>query len=136
MGAPRPSRLAYAARPTALMTAVATLLGALFLCLGPHHTSADTPAGTPARAFGLSAEHAQTPLNPARSAYTCPYDEDHCALTPVLTAAVLTGPPADAPQDADTAPAHIARTQLHGRPPRGEAQPRAPDLHVLQVLRT
>ncbi|MDH2388664.1 hypothetical protein QCN29_07665 [Streptomyces sp. HNM0663] len=149
MGAPRPGRLAYTARPTALTTAVATLLGALFLCLGPaadpHHASAAAPArtsvgifaGNSAGAFGFAAEGAQRPLNPTRSAYTCPYDEGRCALTPVASAAVLTGPPTDAPVDADASSVRAAPpAKDHGRPPRGEARPRAPDLHVLQVLRT
>ncbi|WP_240135910.1 hypothetical protein [Streptomyces sp. MUM 178J] len=144
MGAPRPGRLAYTARPTALTTAVATLLGALFLCLGaaadPHHASAapaGISAGISAGAFGFAAEGAQRPLNPTRSAYTCPYDEGRCALTPVTSAAVLTGPPTDAPVDADASSVRAAPPATdHGRLPRGEARPRAPDLHVLQVLRT
>jgi hypothetical protein len=115
----RLARLARIARPTALMSAVATLLGALFLCLspaGPHHTAlADADITT---------------------AYSCPYDKGDCGLLPALSPAVLTAPPLDAPPAAGVQPPHFGPPPPTGRLPRSGALPRAPDLHVLQVLRT
>lgn len=122
MGGSRISRLARAARPTALLSAVATLLGVLFLCLAPAggaHQSATDPADT----------HITT-------VYSCPYDKGDCGLLPTLNPAVLTAPPLDAPPPADAQPPYFGPPPPTGGLPLSEALPRAPDLHVLQVLRT
>ncbi|WP_017238937.1 hypothetical protein [Streptomyces sp. SS] len=103
----------------ALASAVATLLAALFLCLGagpdredPHHEP-----GESLRAVTVVGE------------YVCPYDRGGCSLFPSLSPAVLSAPPLDPPLDAAGGPDD-------GPARRSGAQPRAPDLHVLQVLRT
>ncbi|WP_328401359.1 hypothetical protein OHS70_26860 [Streptomyces sp. NBC_00390] len=122
----RTSRLDRTERPTALLSAVATLLGALFICLGqadpgPHHPTATAERGA-----------AAAPV----TAYTCPYDDGACGLLPVLSPAVLTAPPLDAPLEAGVEPRYPGEPQAAGRPDRSQAPARAPDLHVLQVLRT
>ncbi|MFF8829182.1 hypothetical protein [Streptomyces sp. NPDC015131] len=113
------------ARPTALAGAVATLLAVLFLCLAPHGGT-DGPDGAHARGA--------TPVVVADE-YTCPYDRGDCGLFPELTPAVLTAPPLDPPPQADD-PVRTAPHPALARPAGGEARPRAPDLHALQVLRT
>ncbi|GHG16385.1 hypothetical protein ACFFSH_33610 [Streptomyces filamentosus] len=138
MGALRLERPYQHARPLALVSAVATLLAALFVCLGggpggsgghPGH------GGGSATALTAPAGPAATPVSEP-AAYVCPYDRGDCSLFPSLSPAVLSAPPLDPPLHAE------------GRPPRGDARagegatgdpgtrPRAPDLHVLQVLRT
>lgn len=124
MGGSRINRLARAARPTALLSAVATLLGALFLCLAP------APAGT------RHATPADTGVTTVTTVYSCPYDRGDCGLLPALSPAVLTAPPLDAPPLADAQPPYFGPPPPTGRLPRSGALPRAPDLHVLQVLRT
>ncbi|KOG06798.1 hypothetical protein ADK34_41670 [Streptomyces viridochromogenes] len=126
MGAPRLVRLSGDARPMALASAVATLLAALFLCLGagpdrqdPHHEP-----GESLRAVTVVGE------------YVCPYDRGGCSLFPSLSPAVLSAPPLDPPLDAAGGPPRLAAPPGDGPARRSGAQPRAPDLHVLQVLRT
>ncbi|GGP40493.1 hypothetical protein GCM10010278_16540 [Streptomyces melanogenes] len=115
-------------RPVALVSAMATLLAALFLCL---------TAGGGASADPIPrAHHAAVPMSGAAQ-YSCPYDRGDCGLFPHTDPAVLTAPP---PLDT-SAPgaAHAAWTAAaspSGAPVRSGALPRAPDLHVLQVLRT
>ena len=118
MGGSRLNHIARTARPTALLSAVATLLGALVICLSPtapHHASAPQSVTT---------------------AVSCPYDDGACGLVPLVKAAVLTAPPLDAPLEAGAQPPHLGPPPFTGRLPRSEALPRAPGLHVLQVLRT
>ncbi|MEU4066177.1 hypothetical protein AB0F25_27820 [Streptomyces wedmorensis] len=110
----------------ALASAVATLLAALFLCLGagpdredPHHEP-----GESLRAVTVVGE------------YVCPYDRGGCSLFPSLSPAVLSAPPLDPPLDAAGGPPRLAAPPGDGPARRSGAQPRAPDLHVLQVLRT
>ncbi|MFJ2212507.1 hypothetical protein ACIQVO_16620 [Streptomyces sp. NPDC101062] len=127
-------------RPTALFSAVATLLAALFLCLGTdtetapgHHR--DGPAVTAAVAGGFTVGTAQPP-HAGESQYVCPYRDGDCGVLPHLGAAVLTvPPPAAAPAVAVQHP-YLEPPRPTGRAPRSGAFPRAPDLHVLQVLRT
>jgi hypothetical protein len=124
MGGSRTNRLDRTARPTALLSAVATLLGALFICLsqtdpGRHHAAAER--GAPSTVV---------------TAYVCPYDDGDCGLLPVLSPAVLTAPPVDAPLEAGAEPRYFGEPQAAGRPDRSGVPVRAPDLHVLQVLRT
>ncbi|MFF8956873.1 hypothetical protein [Streptomyces sp. NPDC014894] len=110
-------------RPTALLSAVATFLGALFICLGP-------PAEHHGRLVTLAPSAQLVP------SYSCPFDDGSCGLLPKTVAAVLTTPPPDAP---DTVEERLPRPDPAAGPGvalRTPAQPRAPDLHVLQVLRT
>ncbi|MDQ0943956.1 hypothetical protein [Streptomyces sp. V1I1] len=133
MGGSRLNHIARTARPMALLSAVATLLGALFLCTspaatpsGPHHIRAT---------YAVSATSA-TSASDVETAYSCPYDRGACGLLPLVRPAVLTAPPLDAPLDAWAQPPHLGPPPPASRLPRSEALPRAPGLHVLQVLRT
>jgi hypothetical protein len=109
---------------------VATFLGALFFCLGPGgaHEATASPA------YESAGESAYGPL--AATAYSCPYDDGGCGLRPVLGPAVLTAPPLDAPPPAGAAPASLGTDPGAAPPHHSGAQARAPDLHVLQVMRT
>ncbi|MGW4028446.1 hypothetical protein ACWEFL_03850 [Streptomyces sp. NPDC004838] len=101
----------------ALLSAAATLIGALFICLSPPADEHPPASGYPVTAF------------------SCPYDNGSCGLRPVLDAAVLTAPPLDDPPvEADQAP-RLDQPSGSGGRPRSDALPRAPGLHVLQVLR-
>jgi hypothetical protein len=141
MGGSRTDRLSRTARPTALLSAVATLLGALFICLGPAGTHHGKPSP---RAHGPGATAAAEAGTPARTAahtataYSCPYDDGGCGLLPVLSPAVLTVPPPqlDAPLEAGAALPHPGPAADAGGRGRSGVLARAPDLHVLQVLRT
>ncbi|MCM2391024.1 hypothetical protein [Streptomyces albipurpureus] len=107
-------------RPVALLSAVATLLGALFICLSPpaeHHISA------------LAADDVMP-------AFSCPYENGACGLQPTVNAAVLTSPPPEGPIDAEEQGVRYDQQPGAGRPAGSEALARAPNLHVLQVLRT
>ncbi|MGW2019119.1 hypothetical protein [Streptomyces sp. NPDC001927] len=135
MGGPLSVRRSRRARPMALASAVATLLAALFVCLGSGepgsaHHGRDSSADRVAGATGAA------PVVPVFSEYVCPYDRDGCSLFPSLSPAVLTAPPLDPPPQAEgRLPGPVAAYDT-ARAPRSAAQPRAPDLHVLQVLRT
>lgn len=138
------------ARPTALLSAVATLLAALYFCLTPvdtHHSAASSPtaeaaagapAQTPRTGITLRTDVEGTAARPAAAPeYTCPYDPSGCRFLPHLSPAVLTAPhPADPLGTGDVSPAHLALPPSTGQVARSGAFPRAPDLHVLQVLRT
>ncbi|MFE5486809.1 hypothetical protein [Streptomyces sp. NPDC056527] len=118
-------RLSRRARPMALVSAVATLLAALFVCLGAGDAVAhDGPA---------QAHHQRTA---DADEFVCPYDRGDCSLFPSLSPAVLTAPPLDPPPQAEGRFPRLGPSYDGGRAPRVDAQPRAPDLHVLQVLRT
>ncbi|WP_381799235.1 hypothetical protein [Streptomyces niveus] len=138
------------ARPTALLSAVVTLLAALYVCLGPADTH-DTRSSTVRAAKSAAAQHtARAPgagitlrtdveaAGPAAAPeYTCPYDRSSCRFIPHLSPAVLTAPhPADPLGTDDVGPARLALPSHTGQVSRSGASPRAPDLHVLQVLRT
>lgn len=138
------------ARPTALLSAVVTLLAALYVCLGPADTHHAASPPTTVTAAGPDAAHGagagitlrtDVERTAARQAgapeYTCPYDRSNCRFIPHLSPAVLTAPhPADPLGTHDMSPAHLARPTGTGQLSRSGAFPRAPDLHVLQVLRT
>ncbi|GAA2475576.1 hypothetical protein [Streptomyces gobitricini] len=117
------------ARPMALVGAVATLLAVLCVCLSPHGGTGGRDGGHERAVAGHTATgHLVTE-------YACPYDRSDCGLFPYLTPAVLTAPLLDPPPQADA----LVRVGPHrgaGRPAATGARPRAPDLHVLQVLRT
>ncbi|MFD7320936.1 hypothetical protein ACFV9D_07555 [Streptomyces sp. NPDC059875] len=118
-------RLSRRARPMALASAVATLLAALFVCLGAGDAVAHDEAA--------QAHHQRTT---GADEYVCPYDRGDCSLFPSLSPAVLTAPPLDPPPQAEGRFPRLGPSYDDARAPRSDAQPRAPDLHVLQVLRT
>jgi hypothetical protein len=117
---------------------VATLLAALFVCAG----TTDAPAhhaGERRVTLAVPAHHpgeARVALGARADAYVCPYDRGDCSLFPSLSPAVLTAPPLDPPPHAEGRLPRLDTPHHPGRAPRSGAQPRAPDLHVLQVLRT
>ncbi|MEU5401704.1 hypothetical protein ABZ348_20680 [Streptomyces sp. NPDC005963] len=120
MGGSRLGLITRGTRPAALLSAVATLLGALAICLSPltdHHA--------PARAAG-----------DVLPTFSCPYESGACGLLPEVSAAVLTSPPPDHPIDAGEQGVRHGGLPGVDRPTRSGALARAPDLHVLQVLRT
>ncbi|HZX36949.1 MAG TPA: hypothetical protein VFF37_01185 [Streptomyces sp.] len=133
MGGPRLNHIERTARPMALLSAVATLLGALFICTSPAASPADPHH---ARAASAITATAAISASDAETAYTCPYDRGACGLMPLVKPAVLTAPPLDAPLDAGAQPSHLGPPPPASRLPRSQALPRAPGLHVLQVLRT
>ncbi|WP_326612470.1 hypothetical protein OIE62_13545 [Streptomyces scopuliridis] len=147
MGGSRPGHIRIT-RPTALLSAVVTLFAALFLCLGTdpggtedHHpdgpvtaTAANGTAYSPAAGTTVRAKAEAKAEAEAR--YTCPYDKGDCGLFPHQSPAVLTVPPPATPLAGDVLPAHLEPPYPTGQVPRSGALARAPDLHVLQVLRT
>ncbi|MFJ9813318.1 hypothetical protein ACIRTB_34385 [Streptomyces sp. NPDC101158] len=170
MGASRLDGPPRHARPLALASAVATLLGALFLCLGvghpetghsadpARHATADDPVGAAGRTGRADsgrtgradagrtgrADAGRTgpvtgrtgPVAVAADQYVCPYERGGCSLFPSLSPAVLSAPPLDPPLHAAGGTPRFTTPPLAGGAPRSGARPRAPDLHVLQVLRT
>ncbi|GHB04353.1 hypothetical protein GCM10010305_54470 [Streptomyces termitum] len=216
MGATRLERLSRNARPMALVSAVATLLAALFVCLGggpagPGGSAGGSGAGGPggdgpgghtghgrgvARAAfpdlptalsdratassgpGAALSGPQTALSGPRAALpgprtapsslpgassglraaapgavparaplsapeadratyvVCPYDGGGCSLFPSLSPAVLSAPPLDPPLHTEGRPPRFDVGAGDGAVLRPGVRPRAPDLHVLQVLRT
>ncbi|WP_438294176.1 hypothetical protein [Streptomyces sp. HUAS TT7] len=115
-------RLTRITRPVALLSAMATLLAALFICLAAG--GGDTPAR----------HHAPLADGPAQ--YVCPYDQGDCGLFPHTGPAVLTTAPANAPVPAAVHAVRQVPPRVGAAPVRFGPRPRAPDLHVLQVLRT
>ncbi|MEU6623620.1 hypothetical protein ABZ926_23015 [Streptomyces litmocidini] len=111
----------------ALASAVATLLAALFLCQGTVPEGHGAPHAAGPRAVTAVA---------ATGEYICPYDRGGCSLFPSLSPAVLSAPPLDAPPHAAGGTPRLAPPSGDGPAHRSDARPRAPDLHVLQVLRT
>ncbi|MEU0271337.1 hypothetical protein [Streptomyces sp. NPDC006307] len=112
------------ARPMVLGSAVVTLLAALFVCLG----GGDRPEAR-------QDEPRRITLAAVATEYTCPYDHGDCALFPHLSPAVLTAPPLDPPRQTDGLAA-LTEAYAVDRPDRAGVRARAPDLHLLQVLRT
>lgn len=132
MRGPRSHRVRRGTRPTALLSSVATLLGALFLCLGPAGPApvADhRGVAGPAVSTAADRDHGHT------ATFTCPFGRGDCGLKPAMNPAVLTAPPLDAPLQTAAEPPFTAPAASTGGPRRAGALPRAPDLHVLQVLR-
>ncbi|MCD2467215.1 hypothetical protein MBT42_27140 [Streptomyces sp. MBT42] len=148
MGATRLVRPSQHARPMALVSAVATLLAALFFCLGAgpgpeaHHAGTGPGAASGSAGTGTSTA-ARTATTAARAAtagtvveYICPYDRGGCSLFPSLSPAVLSAPPLDPPLHAADGLPRVEPPSGDGAARRSGVRPRAPDLHVLQVLRT
>ncbi|MFJ5093638.1 hypothetical protein [Streptomyces sp. NPDC088557] len=118
------------------MSAVATLLAALFFCMGAG-PGAERHHGTPAeRASRAATAPAGAFAGVSAAEYVCPYDRGGCSLFPSLSPAVLSAPPLDPPPHAADGPPRSAPSVDGGRAVRSAAQPRAPDPYVLQVLRT
>ncbi|MGA5066063.1 hypothetical protein ACPB9E_20265 [Streptomyces exfoliatus] len=130
----------------ALVSAVATLLAALFFCLGAgpgagtgtgtdaHHPRADAVLADAVRAHAVRADASRG--SAVVREYVCPYDRGGCSLFPSLSPAVLSAPPLDPPLHAEGGRPRLDPPSDDGPARRSCAQPRAPDLHVLQVLRT
>ncbi|MFJ9027358.1 hypothetical protein ACIRQP_02295 [Streptomyces sp. NPDC102274] len=142
MGGSRPGHIRVT-RPAALLSAVATLFAALFICLGPdpggtgvHHSDGSATAVAGGTAYGPAAGTTVRDRAEAEARYTCPYDNGDCGLFPRQSPAVLTVPPPAIPLAGDVQPAHLEPPCPTGQVPRSGALARAPDLHVLQVLRT
>lgn len=149
MGGPRRTRRIRGTRPTALLSAVATLFAALFICAGAgdaHPAGARGPAvsvvsaaltpissATPGVAAPRTAARAAAP---ADAHLTCPYDRRDCGLFSRVSPAVLSAPPPTSPLTADSQLPRLEPARDGGPLFRGGAHARAPDLHVLQVLRT
>ncbi|MGA5169975.1 MULTISPECIES: hypothetical protein [Streptomyces] len=133
------------ARPMALVGAVATLFAVLFVCLAPHDGGADRRGAGHARTAAAYTASGHTvsghtvaghmASGHTITAYVCPYDRGDCGLFPYLTPAVLTAPPLDPPPQTDDL-AWVGPHRRAGPPAAAGERPRAPDLHVLQVLRT
>ncbi|MGA4861457.1 hypothetical protein ACPB9J_02285 [Streptomyces lavendulocolor] len=133
------------ARPMALVGAVATLFAVLFVCLAPHDGGADRRGAGHARVAAAYTASGHTvsghtvaghmASGHTITAYVCPYDRGDCGLFPYLTPAVLTAPPLDPPPQTDDL-AWVGPHRRAGPPAAAGERPRAPDLHVLQVLRT
>lgn len=129
----------------ALVSAVATLLAALFFCLGAgpgpedHHAGTGAVAASGPAASGTTATGTKA-AGPAATRtvveYICPFDRGGCSLFPSLSPAVLSAPPLDPPLHAADGLPRVEPPSGDGAARRSGVRPRAPDLHVLQVLRT
>lgn len=137
MGGPRHRQRIRVTRPTALLGVVATLFAALLICTGSADHPRTTAATDATAATGMTLVTGAGPGHPAEAAFVCPYDPTGCSLFPHLSPAVLTVPPPAAPLGADVQPVRLELPHPDGRSLRSCGAPaRAPDLHVLQVLRT
>ncbi|MCB5170037.1 hypothetical protein LG634_35195 [Streptomyces bambusae] len=121
-------------RPAALVCALGALVAALLLCGGPFGGH----AGGALRTAAAAPHHSPAGYGPGRAAadrpvYECPDGMPGCSGRVHGTPAVLTVPPPAA--EAPGVPVLAPRPRAAGRalPPQPPA--RAPDLHVLQVLR-
>ncbi|MFD4374571.1 hypothetical protein [Streptomyces sp. NPDC058486] len=124
----------------ALVSAVATLLAALFVCLGsgpggPDGHPGHGRAAPKAPATAPAATPVSGPVS-ERAAYVCPYDRGDCSLFPSLSPAVLSAPPLDPPLHTEDRLPRFDTLAADGASRDPGVRPRAPDLHVLQVLRT
>ncbi|MEV8531249.1 hypothetical protein [Streptomyces sp. NPDC051211] len=114
-------------RRAALLCALGPLVAALFLCA--RTGGGDAAVRVQAAAPGVPAGHAP------HAAFVCPYDLPACSPFSHVTPGVLPAPPpAVTAPGAEPPPPRPTRSAGAVRPPQPAA--RAPDLHVLQVLRT
>ncbi|MFE0738335.1 hypothetical protein [Streptomyces sp. NPDC058855] len=120
----------------ALASAVATLLAALFVCLGGAGTAQGGHAGHDSAVRTVTPVPGVSTVSPEPPAYVCPYDRGDCSLFPSPSPAVLSAPPLDPPQHAEDRLPRAGESAGDGPARRSGLRPRAPDLHVLQVLRT
>ncbi|MET9573579.1 hypothetical protein ACFYNW_08055 [Streptomyces virginiae] len=116
-------------RRAAVLTVLAALTGALFLCA----RSGDPDVSSEARAPGAAyrATHGAE-----RAVCVAPYDLPGCSPLAHVTPAVLPVPPPAVTVTGGGGPLPCAPTRAAGRIRPPEPLARAPDLHVLQVLRT
>ncbi|MFG2338685.1 hypothetical protein [Streptomyces yangpuensis] len=117
-----------ALRRAVLLTVLGMLVGALFLCArsGESHASSEVRAHGAAHGAAYGAAHAVC---------VSPYEPPGCSpLAHVPPAVLPVPPPAVAVNGGGPLPSAHATAAGRIRPP--EALARAPDLHVLQVLRT
>ncbi|MFG2296561.1 hypothetical protein [Streptomyces sp. NPDC048603] len=143
-------------RRAALLCALGTLVGALFLCArtgggeaadrlvahgvagaasGPASGALPGPPGVRAAAPVTGPGPGPVPAHRAHASYVCPYDLPACSpFSHVTPGLVPVPPPAVATHGAEPAPVAAVRAAGAARPVQPPA--RAPDLHVLQVLRT
>lgn len=125
-----------------LLSAVATLFAALFVCLSTgaepgsesreRHGTAAVDVALPVPVAAAAAAAAAPAQD--RHAYLCPYDSQPCGAFPHLSPAVLTVPPPATP--VTTEPQHVAPRAATDPVCGAGALPRAPGRHVLQVMRT
>ncbi|MER7761389.1 hypothetical protein [Streptomyces sp. NPDC097619] len=138
------------ARPVALVCALGTLVAALMLCVRP---AGGHPAGTVPAASAVRASAARTATGPdaaappahrapvahrapaaGHAAYSCPDGMPGCSRLGHRTPGILTVPPPGSP--GPELPVLVPRSRPEGRALPVQPPARAPDLHVLQVLRT
>ncbi|MFD5881234.1 hypothetical protein [Streptomyces yangpuensis] len=129
-----------ALRRAVLLTVLGMLVGALFLCA----RSGDSPASSEVRADGTTHHTADgtnratthgTAHGTAPAVCVSPYEPPGCSPLAHVPPAVLPVPP-PAVTVTGGGPLPSAHTTAAGRIRPPEALARAPDLHVLQVLRT
>ncbi|MEU6299726.1 hypothetical protein [Streptomyces erythrochromogenes] len=121
-----------ALRRAVLLTVLGVLAGALFLCArsGEPHSVSTADAASTADASAEARAHGT-----AHAVCVSPYDLPGCSPLAHVTPAVLpVPPPAVTVPGGRTPPGTVTAQTGRVRPP--EALARAPDLHVLQVLRT
>ncbi|MFE6910715.1 hypothetical protein [Streptomyces erythrochromogenes] len=124
-----------ALRRAVLLTVLGVLAGALFLCArsGEPHSVSTSDAASATDASSASAE--ARAHGTAHAVCVSPYDLPGCSPLAHVTPAVLpVPPPAVTVPGGRTPPGTV--TAPTGRVRAPEALARAPDLHVLQVLRT
>lgn len=125
-------------RRAVLLTVLGMLVGALFLCARSGEPSSHVSSGV--RAHGTAHHMADgtthaTTHGPAHAVCVSPYEAPGCSPLAHVPPAVLPVPP-PAVTVTGGAPLPSAHTTAAGRIRPPEALARAPDLHVLQVLRT
>ncbi|OLZ68727.1 hypothetical protein AVW11_11980 [Streptomyces amritsarensis] len=113
-----------ALRRAVVLAVLGALAGALFLCARPGGSHSASVSASEARAHGA-----------AHAVCVSPYDLPGCTPLAHVTAAVLPVPPPAVTVPGGGAPP-AAQPAAVGRIRPPEALARAPDLHVLQVLRT
>ncbi|BAU82764.1 hypothetical protein SLA_1826 [Streptomyces laurentii] len=135
LGAPAAARDHHGA-PHDRWTAAAQAAVRAEMAAAPGTPGALGAPGAPG-AFGTPGPLGRTvPAFRGEPRYSCPYEPGGCSLFPALSPVVLGAPPHDAPPHLAGRLPQLTAPHLTGRVSRSGAQPRAPDLHVLQVLRT
>ncbi|RSS80537.1 hypothetical protein [Streptomyces sp. WAC06614] len=120
-----------AVRRGALLGVLGALLGALLLCTRAGGGTEVMPTHAKAGLGGVAVDGSAS----AHSSYVCPGDLPGCSHFPhVAPGLVPVPPPAVLPPRAEPPPGAAAGPEGRIRLSRGPA--RAPDLHVLQVMRT